>query len=380
MNKRALYTVICGLITTLVWVDASGQKEDKRWSFEIYYDQDYTLEQLGLKSLNEDRNYTMGLGIAFSNDGLKKACILWPHYLLNKVFNKRNLNDRDNRYSENSVAMMIANGSFTPDYLPEYNVISNDRPYASITYLQTITTQVDNLKYQQTYSTLSMGLLGTRVSRAIQTTIHEWMNDHDTKDPRTPRGWPNQISNGGEFTATYAWQKEILLTTKAVSDEKKTSVGGIELKHGYGYSIGYYTTANYGLHFRLGQKDPRSWVYKVNALASSNKGAGNGVDYYRRGKTFQVYLFGSLRPTFVLYNALLNGQFKRSVHTVSFQDTRHFLLESDWGGALHLPVGKRRTDIALRLRISSRSPEFKLPGRLARFHHWGGIDLVIAHI
>ena len=216
------------------------------------------------------------------------------------------------------------------------------------------------------------------------------MNDNDTKDPRTPRGWSNQVSDGGELTLTYTVEENRLLTRKQVREEKKTTYTGIELKHGWKYSLGYYTNLNYAFNFRLGKIDPRNWTYRVNVLGSSNEIAHQPAElnkqsfeaptpsYYEKKKTVECYTFGSLRPVFTLYNALLNGQFRKSAHTIGFNDMRHLILEFDGGAAISIPIQKRNL-LECKLRLSGRSPEFKLPGRSPRWHYWGGLDLAFSH-
>ena len=350
-------------------------------AYGIFYDQDYTLEMIGLKSLNEDRNYTMGLGLYYSDPSLAKSFLLKPHSWLNRIFGKPYLNE-----SAAIPAIMIANGSFTPDSLPASYIIRNDRPYGSLTYLQTITSYVDNDELKSYTSMLSIGVIGTQISREVQTAIHRIMNDDDTKAPRTPRGWFNQVSNGGELTLSYAFKKEALLTKKHVREQLQTSVHAFELKNSWQYSLGYYTGANYALEFRAGKVDPRNWTYMVNPLSQSDKMQFSdsvmqqgmmSPDYFDRPRSFELYFFGSARPTFILYNALLNGQFRKSPHTLNFQQMKHLLFEFDGGVATTLPLSKRKV-AELKFKVSGRSPEFKLPGRPPRWHYWGGLDLLIS--
>jgi hypothetical protein len=272
--------------------------------------------------------------------------------------------------------------------LPATYIIKNDRPYGSLTYLQTVTAAVDPVKFRQCITTFSAGLIGTDLSKEVQTAIHKSMNDNDTKDPRTPRGWGNQISNGGELTLAYTVEEERLITWKQVSGEEKITYTGIELKHAWKYSLGYYTNINYAFNFRLGKIDPRNWTYRTNALGSSNKvtnpaafnkkSESPATPYYEKKKTFEFYTFGSLRPVFTLYNALLNGQFRKSAYTINFNDMRHLILEFDGGAAISVPIQKRNL-LEFKIRISGRSPEFKLPDRPPRWHFWGGVDLAFSH-
>jgi hypothetical protein len=383
------------VVMSFVLLPADAQEDEEEETVQtgnyraigIFYDQDYTLEMLGLRKLNEDRNYTMGLGFYYSDPSLKRSFLFKPHSWLNKVFQKPFLN------GANSIpAIMIANGSFTPDSLPASYVVRNDRPYSSLTYLQTLRSYVDNEAFKTYTSSFSIGVIGTYISREVQTAIHKLANENDTKHPRTPRGWNNQVAAGGEPTAAYAFKKERLITKKHVKDQALTTVNAIEFKDAWQYSLGYFTSVNYELNFRAGKIDPRHWTYMVNPLSQSNKSLFSDssmqrraielpenpeIAYYERPKTFELYVFGSIRPAFMLYNALLNGQFKKSVHTIGFQDMRHFLLELDGGLGTTLPTGRNKL-IEFKLKFSGRSPEFKLPGRPPRWHYWGGVELLFS--
>ena len=120
----------------LLGLTSSVVAQKRNYSIGVYYDQDYTLEMIGLKSLNEDRNYTMGLGFHFSHPELKRLFLFEPLYFVNRLFGKKFINDRHNFLGNVQNSLMLANGSFTPDSLAADYVIYNDRPYGSLTYLQ----------------------------------------------------------------------------------------------------------------------------------------------------------------------------------------------------------------------------------------------------
>jgi hypothetical protein len=367
------------------------------WSVGLFYDQDHTLELLGFDKLNDDRNYTLGFGLLFQSSEIKNFFAFAPNKWLNQIFNHRNKFEWGQSITQKpSYSLMLAGSGFTPDSLPTSSVITNDRPYASIILLQT---SINNRGFQRcrnnrstftkrcrnnrsTFpercrnyrSTFTIGFLGASLPGNIQTAIHKAMNDNDTKPPRTPKGWNNQVSNGGELTFAYSYTKEILLTERHINNEAPTRSKGIEFKHGYKYSLGYHTYMGYNLSFRLGWFDANNWVYDTSPLSSANK--KNMTEVYK--KPFEFYLVGSIRPTFIMYNAMLNGQFKNSIHTVNFNDTRHLIFEFDGGVGLSFGMGSSN-GIDIKIKGSGRSPEFKLPGRDARFHYWAGIDLIYSH-
>ena len=354
----------------------SLQAQSTYYSAGFFYDQDYTLEMIGLRSLNQDRNYTMGLGFFTEFEDLKMWFPYRPLYFLNKVFKRSILNDPDKNNPGVSNRLMLANGSFTPDYLSATYPIYNDRPYASLTYLQLQSTFIDNNIYKKISSNFNIGLLGTNISKTVQTKIHEALNEGDTKDPHTPKGWHNQISNGGELTFLYAGELEKLITIRNIKSTTRTSLTAIEFKHGLRYSLGYYTLTGYNFSFRYGKIDPRNWAYQTNPLGYSTLLTD---DYLKKTPVTEIYLYGSLRPTFILYNALLNGQFRDSKVTVSFANTRHWVLDGE-GGICISPVIRKKDIVTVRFRFAGRSPEISFPSRPKRSHFWGGIDLVFMHL
>lgn len=144
----------------------------------VFYDQDYTLEMAGFKNINEDRNYTMGAGFYYSASTLEKWVIFKPHNWLFEKLMPQNL--QANKFYN----IMLANGSYTPDSLPARYPIYNDRPYSSLTYLQANVTAVDVHRHRTSTISISFGIIGSNISKAIQTYIHTHQNDGDTKNPR----------------------------------------------------------------------------------------------------------------------------------------------------------------------------------------------------
>jgi hypothetical protein len=349
-------------------------------SFGIFFDQDLLVNSF---NLGEDRNYTMGAGFYYGSDKLRRSWITAPVRWLSKTFYAKinpMVESSDRRPFVYS--LMLGNGSFTPDDLADYNVIPNDRPYANVTYLQENLSRISGgnpgeTKFVRNSTSFAVGLLGTNISKVVQTEIHSWYNENDTKAPRTPRGWPHQVSNGGELTMLFARSSEKLLTTKN-ANSKQRGKWAAELKHGWKYTLGYYTGAEYNFNLRAGFLDALNWTYDINPLSNSNKGRDIAWSYNKQTKP-EVYMVVSARPAFMLYNALLNGQFRKSDFTIDFYHTRHLLFQWDLGLGGRIPFGANAAlDLRWRI-ISGRTAEFKLPGRDPRSHYWGGFDIIYTH-
>lgn len=345
----------------------------------------FTMDQdlfVNMFKLGEDRNYTMGAGFYFSSDRLRNSWITWPvKWTSRKLYGKldpalEQVNGKPFAYS-----IALANGTFTPDDLRDYNVIPNDRPYGNVTYLQetvsNVTEDAAHRKFVKNSSSIAFGIIGTQISRVVQTAIHTSLNDHDTKPPYTPRGWPHQVSNGGEPTLLLTRSSERLVTTGDAINNNRGSWSA-EVKHGWKYSVGYYTSAEYDLNMRFGFLDAFNWTYDANPLDDANKNAGSFTPLYHKQTRGEVYIVTSARPVFMLYNALMNGQFKKSDFTIDFAHTRHVFLQWDLAIAGRIPGANGALDLKWRV-LSGRTPEFELPGRDPRSHYWGGFDIVYTH-
>lgn len=355
------------------------QAQTHSTTFGIFYDQDYTLEKVGLKNLNEDRNYTMGLGFYYSSDSMQKWIIYKPH---DWIFKK--LNPGVTGETGNVSSLMLANGSFTPDSLATSEPIFNDRPYASLTYLQANRNYVINEygRHKMYGISLSIGIIGSYISRELQTAVHNSMNDNDTKSPRTPRGWNNQVSSGGAPSLLFGYQQDYLLTTKPIDNRHLDPslpvrrFGG-EWKAGWKANIGWYNMLGAELTYRFGWIDPRTWSYLTNPLGSSSKAAPNTASlFYSKPRKTEIFLFNTIRTNLVAYNVLLSGQGGADPVTIPNKWVRRAVLENTSGFSLS-PVIYSRFILDLKGKFNLRSPEFHAPGRKPRWHYWAGIELLL---
>src|SRR5688572_20856950 len=218
--------------------------QEKKYLFSrsaVYTDNDYFLEWLGLRELDDDRNYTMGIGFYFANNRMGRSAIFKPLHFVNKLFHHHDINDSGNMHS-----LLLGNGSFSPEDLQQSLPIRNDRPYGAVTAIQTAVTGFaykssgPDLRHIKTAS-FSAGIIGTRLSETVQTFIHKKMNHGNTEPPFNPEGWPNQISEPWEPTLLYQVLHDFLINKNLVSTKKGPAV---QAKWGYRYSLGYFTGLN----------------------------------------------------------------------------------------------------------------------------------------
>ncbi len=337
-------------------------------SFGIFYDEDQTLDWTALHKLNDDRNYTLGLGFYLSCPKLHISPVFAPLKKLNSLLGLKNNNGKEAVRS-----FLLANGSFTPDKIDTAGVIYDDRPYGSITYFQTTTSYTDNERFINDKTKLSIGLIGTYIAREAQTFVHKLGNWN------LPQGWHNQISNKWEPTFLFSYSGERLLNRSSVTNTLANK-WGVEAKAGWGTDVGYYTNVHGEFSFRAGQIDPRNWSYDAMPLSGSSMFAKHAIPDSKHTSPSpfsEIYFAGSVRPYFILYNALLNGQFKKSINVLNFTETKHFMVEFNGGLGTNIIHGRHNNHaLDIQFKINGRTPEFKTATRPQRWHLWGSLNLI----
>ena len=343
-------------------------------SWGINIDQDFFVKPLGL---NEDRNYTMGAGIAASSAGFNESFLLWPLRGVLELFGQREyfVPRRSRRidpvhYYPASI-MLVGNG-FTPDSLAARDPLFEDRPYGSILGFSMKLSRLNRESLVYRSVSLTIGALGLDLSKEFQTWVHiNLFNGTETRDPVIPQGWKHQISQGGEPTLLFHYQIKRLITQYPIVPRSGIAA---ELSSAVDVTGGYYTLASAYPIVRMGRVLQNNWVNDLKPLSIIERnprvplgGASDG---------FEFYVFGSVRPVAMLYNALLMGQFRSSVHKFSFDEVRHLYLEWNYGLGFFIPYGRFRGLRGI-LSVAGRTSEFR--SSLSREHHWGSLYLVVTN-
>lgn len=325
-------------------------------SILFYIDED--IKPLLQFSEANDQNYTMGLGFGYASFWLKDSYVLKPIEAIDYIFVPKQFRNNDNIVPP---SLTLNGTAFTPDDLTDSNVIPEDRPYSFILYLSS---KKSYLKERSLFSTeFNLGIIGTDIGKWVQTSIHNTMNDNDTHDPHTPRGWHNQISNDGELTLLYSLNYEHLFVKECF----------FEFKAGAQGMIGYYSGANLQFATRFGLLDNRKWMQSYTPLGSGNK--GKNID---NKKKMEAFIFGSLKPTTMLYNQMLNGGFRHSNHTLNWNETNHFIIEWNTGIGLSIPLCSKNNSLDLFWAVNTgRTSEINTS--LSRAHEWGGIYITYTY-
>jgi len=321
---------------------------------------------------NEDRNYTMGLEITatFSKHFEKNGCYYILPWLRRKV---DRLLGFEFVYTSNAAkdylsSLSLIGSGFTPLRIDLVEVDSTDRPYGSIlglgstritTFNEDPSEIGEDLKPPQRFAVTNsffIGILGLNIAKNVQSHIHK--NHWFGSTRPIPLGWHNQISNGGEPTFLYNVSIISPLITCKNSQDFKLLESTLE-----GASqMGYYTNLSMALYTKFGKFDSEYW-YNNNMLLS----AGQMVKS-RKKSCLEWNFYFSLRARYVVYNALLQGQFKKSNFELSSSEISRLILEASFGISANL---YNRININFSP-FSLRTAEFKSAGRN---HVWGTLGL-----
>ena len=318
---------------------------------------------------DEDRNYTMGVGLGFSGElgydvdpvftpwrmtvvlplireGLDRLVpgLYWPCRCLERWVGE---------FDEHS--WIFGATAFTPHELASPDPIFDDRPYASLVFLSTRRVHVDRKEIWTLSSDFTLGVLGLDIAEHVQTWIHRW------RGAEPPLGWSNQISEGGELTAMYAlkYQRLPLLVNGWFDSDDWFQVQWTW--HGLG-QLGYYVAAEGGISLRAGRFQSKFWQWASNPLNSQNEAVG------RPGEDLEVFVFGALRARGVHHNSLLEGQFRQSV---VIAEAKPWILEGEAGVTGSWLVRGRRVGLTW-VAVAGRTREFE-PASDPRRHWWGSL-------
>lgn len=304
--------------------------------YSLYFDQD-----LFVPGTNEDRDYTMGLGIeVFEEQG--------PLYLLGDVIDTVGpLLGLDKRTGRIHQSWFFGSVTYTPDDIGDPDPILDDRPYASLLYLANKQVVADH--DQVIGIEVMVGALGLDVAEQVQTTLHGWArNWGDDSEPEDPEGWRHQISDGGEPTLRLRVARSHLLGEGDAWD----------LASGWDANLGFQTNASIGLSARYGDKRSPFWSIPYDPI---NRGS-----FVPSLKHDELYLWTAGRLRGVGYDALLQGQFRDSDVTVDYDDMRKLVWEAGVG------VTKAWPGLQVTFAINAKAGDTRLDSAPDE-HIWGGL-------
>lgn len=309
------------LILTVAQIDHAESDWDKDMrvknepydtGWQIYFDNDISFND------EKDRNYTGGLALTLTG---KRAADYW--FSLDPWLNSldRLSGFGRNQTGDNGIhrhAIEFGLTIFTPDDLAESDPIENDHPYANMLFISNSQSRVYPSRGLLFQSTLLLGVLGTDVGEEVQKAMHN-LTDSDQ-----PRGWSNQISDGGELTAKYSISVQKLLQSRQGNLSYDVRVG---LEGG----IGYTTDINGAISFRLGKLNTPWWQFTPHQseYISFGQTFGHTTDHGHTRPEF--FIWGGLNLKYRFYNAILQGQFRNSAVTFNRDELESVILNG-WLG------------------------------------------------
>lgn len=329
-----------------------------------------TLDEDFLFFSNTDRNYTMGLSFRSAGRWVAESHLAAPLDGIDWLSQSARLHawmygKRDQLPEERlsmlmeTHSMAILGSGFTPDRIDERQVITTDRPYGSLLVLQIGHQTIDMMSRMAFRSELTVGAIGLRVAEVMQTTIHRTLRACCNGTRPDPLGWPNQISDGGEPTFKYliGFDKEVL------------SLGSwFDATWSSEAEAGYYTSIATGLNARFGMIRSDFWKLDPYPNSGISRLSELEVERIRDPRAFEIYGWASLRGRLIAYNALLEGQFRKSEFELTNDQIQHAQLEFSAG--FWLRCHAFALNVAL---ITGRTPEHLLAER--RAHIWGGVTI-----
>jgi hypothetical protein len=327
-------------------------------AFSILFDNDFFYNPS-----NDDRNYTMGLTFQGSGRWVRNLQLDAPLRWVDRVLS---LDDGHGPVLGRATVhdFRFGHTGFTPNDLTVSDPIPGDRPYASMLYVtvrrstgptRIFATGRTEEKYRTALKTeLTVGVLGLGIAENVQTRLHRWIRRNGGKSP-DPKGWPHQISDGGEPTFKYKAVKQTLVSEGKhcfLHHDISTSLEG---------NLGYYTSAGAGAVIRVGRLVSPFWSFD----SSPNDSYAQNLPRDQP----EGYLFASVRATGWIYNAFLQGQFRDSPVTFRASEIERLVADFSAGGTVDgIPLGFAK--MAITYAIAGRTPEFE--GEFARTHIWAG--------
>ena len=338
MLLRSTVTLLL-LAQTAVADSCLSQADQSDIGVGIYFDQD-----MFVPGANDDRDYTMGIGVeVFQDQG--------PLYLLGGLLPRLDqVIGLDQRCGRVYRSFMLGAVIYTPDDIGNPEPIFDDRPYGSLLYLANKRVIADDR--HALGMEIMVGALGLNIADEVQTTLHQWYRDVSGKsEPVDPEGWRYQISDGGEPTVRLR-----------LADSRRFAYGrNWDLAHTWDLSLGFQTNASIGLGGRFGELDSPFWSIPYDPI-----NRGNFVPV-TRGEELYVWAAGRLRG--VAYDALLQGQFRDSTVTVDYDDMRRLVWEAGVG------VTGGWSDFQFTFSINAKAGDTRLDDAPDE-HFWGGLYLI----
>lgn len=244
---------------------------------------------------------------------------------------------------------------FTPVDIESATVNRQDRPYASLFFLNSTEQHILPARRLSIKTGLTIGVLGLELAGTLQREVHSAIGNSK------PRGWNHQISNGGELTLRYSAGFQ-----RAVYQQHYRNGLGQELNWTGKLDLGFTTGVGLGFNWRFGKINTPWWSFNPHQSDYVNFGANIAPTTRTHLRVRERYLYAGGTLNYNVYNAFVQGQFRQSAFTVDRDDIVPATAEF-WVGASYEMKSNLRVDLFVRARTKELELRDSVP--LA----WGGL-------
>jgi hypothetical protein len=352
---------------------SSGQRAEAGRAFTVIVEEDNIQVPT-----HTDRNYTMGIGLAWSgqsanNNRLVKLVSLADAGIARFVdfaSSKRVCYPIARNGLVEATSGTLTGTAFTPRDLRIAEILPQDRPYAFLlgfTVRHAVPARSEGYAWSSEWT---FGTIGSDLGHQVQAGIHSAMRSLNKKEdsPARPRGWGNQILQSplGIPTFRYAlgYERAVPLLNRGTSRKNEKY---LQVTYNAVGQIGYYTEADLGVTGRVGIFSSPFWQFRPNPL---NVGSRAG---YAQPRQLEGFVFINASQRFVAYNALLQGYGSyRSEYRLHSDDISRSVREFAYGASVVYSRRSAKRSIGLTwIPDAFRTHEFNGPN--SRTHHWGSI-------
>ncbi|MCF6130897.1 lipid A-modifier LpxR family protein [Flavobacterium wongokense] len=250
--------------------------------------------------------------------------------------------------------------AYTPQVLKLSEVILDDRPYSSLTFVNIGNTWFDTKHSAMYQSEFVIGAMGWQGPGKVQAFIHR--NHLMWTDRDIPEGWHNQIGDGGAFILNYNTRGQWGLPVKRKwfqpSVVGKVDVGNymMNLQGGFKFNL-----------FNINSDILQEYYPNIATVAAAEVKDYTATGNPRKHWRFNVFVEPTLR--IVGYNATLEGLMfnDHSAHKIAHSDIERVVFEFNSGFNLTY-----NDWLYLRYSLVGRGREYE-GGK--DFHYWGGITV-----
>lgn len=245
---------------------------------------------------------------------------------------------------------------FTPRDLTTHEVVSGDRPYASLFFLSAGRRYVSTDTRVAYNSSLTVGMLGLPAAGSVQHALHSLTGSVQ------PQGWSHQVAAGGEPMIRYSTARQALLQEYGqgqLHGDSKWTVAA---------SIGTVTEASLALNTRWGRIESPWWAFTPEQTMYVQETQPIPPPLGINSPP-EVFALAGARAKLRAYNAFLQGQFRHSDLRYGQGDLNSVLGEAWAGFEMRTASGW-----ALQYLVRWESPELA-SGPGSRSFMWGSIEV-----